>query len=162
MAGDTAPVLDRKELVVADHPGQTADAPHVGDVVYLRGGDFDGLQGEVVEVHEGQASVRVTVLFRPAVARVPFDQLSREPPSPPVAVAEPSPQPRPAARTAEEVFTPGRVAELCRVSERTVCKWFDSGRLPGYRTPAGRRRIPRADLIRFLQEHGMPLGELAS
>jgi excisionase family DNA binding protein len=129
-------------------------------VVYLRGCDLDGLQGEVVEVHGGQASVRVTVLFRRVVARVPFTQLSREPPSPPSEEAELLPQPRQAARATAEVFTPGQVAELCKVSQRTVCKWFDAGRLPGYRTPAGQRRIPRADLIRFLQEHGMPLGEL--
>jgi DNA-binding response OmpR family regulator len=42
-----------------------------------------------------------------------------------------------------------------------VSKWFDSGRLRGYRIPGSQdRRIPREHLIRFLKEHGMPLGEL--
>ena len=42
-----------------------------------------------------------------------------------------------------------------------MSKWFDSGRLRGYRIPGSQdRRIPREQLIRFLKEHGMPLGEL--
>jgi DNA-binding response OmpR family regulator len=42
-----------------------------------------------------------------------------------------------------------------------VSKWFDSGRLRGYRIPGSQdRRIPREHLIKFLKEHGMPLGEL--
>jgi DNA-binding response OmpR family regulator len=42
-----------------------------------------------------------------------------------------------------------------------VSKWFDSGRLRGYRIPGSQdRRIPREQLIKFLKEHGMPLGEL--
>src|SRR5262249_61456765 len=44
----------------------------------------------------------------------------------------------------------------------TVRKWFDSGRLRGYRIPGGQdRRIPRENLIRFLREHSMSLGGLA-
>ena len=59
------------------------------------------------------------------------------------------------------VFTPGQVAKICKVAPRTVSKWFDSGRLRGYRIPGSQdRRIPREHLIRFLKEHGMPLGEL--
>ncbi|MFN9201083.1 MAG: hypothetical protein ACK5WR_23660, partial [Planctomycetaceae bacterium] len=42
-----------------------------------------------------------------------------------------------------------------------MSKGFDSGRLRGYRSPGSQdRRIPREHLIRFLKEHGMPLGEL--
>jgi len=42
-----------------------------------------------------------------------------------------------------------------------VSKWFDSGRLRGYRIPGSQdRRVPREHLIKFLKEHGMPLGEL--
>lgn len=59
------------------------------------------------------------------------------------------------------IFTTGQVAKVCKVAPRTVSKWFDSGRLRGYRIPGSRdRRIPREHLIRFLKEHGMPLGEL--
>ena len=61
----------------------------------------------------------------------------------------------------KKVFTTGQVAKICKVAPRTVSKWFDSGRLRGYRIPGSQdRRIPRDNLIRFLKEHGMPLGEL--
>jgi len=60
-----------------------------------------------------------------------------------------------------KVFTIGQVAKICKVASRTVSKWFDSGRLKGYRIPGSQdRRIPREYLIRFLKEHGMPLGDL--
>ena len=61
----------------------------------------------------------------------------------------------------KKVFTTGQVAKICKVAPRTVSKWFDSGRSRGYRIPGSQdRRIPREHLIRFLKEHGMPLGEL--
>ena len=60
-----------------------------------------------------------------------------------------------------KVFSTGQVAKICKVAPRTVSKWFDSGRLKGYRIPGSQdRRIPREYLIRFLKEHGMPLGDL--
>lgn len=64
-------------------------------------------------------------------------------------------------RTGKKVFTTGQIARLCKVAQRTVAKWFDSGRLRGYRIPGSQdRRIPREHLIQFMKEHGMPLGEL--
>ena len=55
-----------------------------------------------------------------------------------------------------EVYTTGQVAKICKVAPRTVSKWFDSGRLKGYRIPGSQdRRIPREYLIKFLKEHGM-------
>lgn len=61
----------------------------------------------------------------------------------------------------KKVFTTGQVAKICKVAPRTVSKWFDSGRLVGYRIPGSQdRRIPRDNLIRFLKEHQMPLGDL--
>lgn len=60
-----------------------------------------------------------------------------------------------------KVFTTGQVAKICDVAPRTVTKWFDAGKLAGYRIPLSNdRRVPREQLIRFLKEHGMPLGEL--
>jgi excisionase family DNA binding protein len=60
-----------------------------------------------------------------------------------------------------KVFTTGQVAKICKVAPRTVSKWFDSGRLKGYRIPGSQdRRIPREYLIKFFKEHGMPLGDL--
>jgi PleD family two-component response regulator len=47
---------------------------------------------------------------------------------------------------------------MCR---QVVTKWFDSGRLKGYRIPGCQdRRIPLEYLIKFLKENGMPLGDL--
>jgi excisionase family DNA binding protein len=61
----------------------------------------------------------------------------------------------------KKVFTTGQVAKICQVAPRTVSKWFDSGRLRGYRIPGSQdRRIPREALIRFLKENQMPLGIL--
>jgi excisionase family DNA binding protein len=58
-----------------------------------------------------------------------------------------------------KVFTPDQVAKICKVARRTVCKWFESGRIKGYRTTDGKGepRIPREFLIKFLKEHGMPI-----
>jgi two-component system, OmpR family, response regulator RpaA len=61
----------------------------------------------------------------------------------------------------KKVFTTGQVAKICQVAPRTVSKWFDSGRLRGYRIPGSQdRRIPRDHLIKFLKENKMPLGRL--
>jgi len=60
-----------------------------------------------------------------------------------------------------KVFTTLQVAKICKVAPHAVKKWFDCGRLKGYRIPGSEdRRIPREYLIKFLKEHGMPLGEL--
>lgn len=61
------------------------------------------------------------------------------------------------------VYTTGDVARICQVAPRTVSKWFDTGRLKGYRIPGSLdRRIPRDSLIEFMRSHGMPLGELSA
>ena len=60
-----------------------------------------------------------------------------------------------------KVFTTGQVAKICKVAPKTVARWFDSGRLKGYRIPGTNdRRFTREFLIRFIKEHGMPLGDL--
>jgi excisionase family DNA binding protein len=57
----------------------------------------------------------------------------------------------------KDVLTTGEVAKICNVAPRTVTKWFDSGQLRGYRIPGSRdRRIPTAELIRFMKAHNMP------
>jgi excisionase family DNA binding protein len=58
----------------------------------------------------------------------------------------------------KEVLTTGEVAKICNVAPRTVSKWFDTGSLKGYRIPGSRdRRIPSAELIKFMRAHGIPL-----
>ena len=65
--------------------------------------------------------------------------------------------------TESTVYTTGEVARICQVAPRTVSKWFDTGRLKGYRIPGSLdRRIPRDSLVEFMRAHGMPLGELST
>ena len=48
------------------------------------------------------------------------------------------------------VFTTGEAADICKVSQQTIIRCFDSGRLKGFRVPGSRfRRIPREALIAF-------------
>lgn len=57
-----------------------------------------------------------------------------------------------------DVLTTGEVAKICNVAPRTVSKWFDTGQLHGYRIPGSKdRRIPVAELVRFMQAHGIPM-----
>ncbi len=61
----------------------------------------------------------------------------------------------------KKVFTTGQAAKICKVAPRMVAKWFDSGRLRGYRIPGSQdRRIPREHLRKFMKEHGLSTAEL--
>jgi excisionase family DNA binding protein len=61
----------------------------------------------------------------------------------------------------KNVFTTGEVADICNLSQQTVIRCFDNGRLRGYRVPGSRfRRIPRDALIQFMKEHKIPLDHL--
>jgi len=61
----------------------------------------------------------------------------------------------------KNVLTTGDVAKICNVAPRTVSKWFDNGQLRGYRIPGSKdRRIPLAELIRFMKMHNMPTDAL--
>ena len=63
----------------------------------------------------------------------------------------------------KNVYTTGEVAQICRVSQQTVIRCFDSGRLKGFRVPGSRfRRIPRDALVQFMKENGIPLDNLES
>ncbi len=61
------------------------------------------------------------------------------------------------------VFTTGEAADICKVSQQTIIRCFDSGRLRGFRVPGSRfRRIPRDALIQFMKENGIPPSSLDS
>jgi len=65
------------------------------------------------------------------------------------------------ARWNKLVFTTGEVAEICNVSQQTVIRCFDSGRLKGFRVPGSRfRRIPREALIQFMKDNAIPLDQI--
>jgi excisionase family DNA binding protein len=61
------------------------------------------------------------------------------------------------------VFTTGEAAKICKVSQQTIIRCFDSGQLRGFRVPGSRfRRIPRDILYRFMKENGIPTDALES
>lgn len=63
----------------------------------------------------------------------------------------------------KNLFTTGEAAEICNISQQTIIRCFDSGRLDGFRIPGSRfRRIPRENLIKFMKENGIPLDNLNS
>ena len=63
----------------------------------------------------------------------------------------------------KKVFTTGEAAKVCKVSQQTIIRCFDSGRLNGFRVPGSRfRRIPRDELIRFMRENDIPLETIGS
>lgn len=61
------------------------------------------------------------------------------------------------------VFTTGEAADVCKVSQQTIIRCFDNGRLKGFRVPGSRfRRIPREALVAFMKENGIPSDHLDS
>jgi two-component system, OmpR family, response regulator RpaA len=61
----------------------------------------------------------------------------------------------------KQVFTTGEAAEMCKVSQQTIIRCFDSGRLKGFRVPGSRfRRIPREELLRFMRDNEIPTDRL--
>ena len=58
----------------------------------------------------------------------------------------------------KDLYTTGEAAQICNVSQQTVIRCFDSGRLDGFRVPGSRfRRIPRDSLVKFMKDNGIPL-----
>jgi len=63
----------------------------------------------------------------------------------------------------KDLFTTGEAAEICRVSQQTIIRCFDSGRLEGFRVPGSKfRRIPRQSLVKFMKDNRIPLDNLES
>jgi two-component system OmpR family response regulator len=57
----------------------------------------------------------------------------------------------------KKIFTTGEAAEICKVSQQTIIRCFDAGRLGGFRVPGSKfRRIPRAELIKFMKGNEIP------
>ncbi len=63
----------------------------------------------------------------------------------------------------KQVFTTGEAAVICKVSQQTIIRCFDSGRLNGFRVPGSKfRRIPRAELLKFMRSNEIPTDVLES
>jgi excisionase family DNA binding protein len=63
----------------------------------------------------------------------------------------------------KDLFTTGEAAEICRISQQTIIRCFDAGRLEGFRVPGSRfRRIPRQSLVKFMKDNKIPLDSIES
>jgi excisionase family DNA binding protein len=61
------------------------------------------------------------------------------------------------------VFTTGEAAKICKVSQQTIIRCFDDGKLKGFRVPGSRfRRIPREALYKFMKDNNIPTDGLES
>jgi len=61
----------------------------------------------------------------------------------------------------KQIYTTGEAATLCKISQQTIIRCFDSGRLKGFRVPESKfRRIPRAELLRFMRDNSIPTDEI--
>ena len=61
----------------------------------------------------------------------------------------------------KQVFTTGEAAQVCGVSQQTIIRCFDSGRLGGFRVPGSKfRRIPHSDLLIFMKDNEIPCSRL--
>ncbi|MBL8851338.1 MAG: B12-binding domain-containing protein [Planctomycetaceae bacterium] len=58
---------------------------------------------------------------------------------------------------AGELVSPKQVARAIGVSESSLKRWCDTGRIPTTRTAGGHRRMRIADVIRFVREEQQPL-----
>ncbi len=63
--------------------------------------------------------------------------------------------------TQKTVYTTGEAAKICKVSQQTIIRCFDSGQLKGFRVPGSKfRRIPHDCLLAFMRENGIPTDSL--
>jgi excisionase family DNA binding protein len=63
----------------------------------------------------------------------------------------------------KDVYTTGEAADVCKVSQQTIIRCFDAGRLGGFRVPGSKfRRIPRDALVKFMKDNSIPLDNLES
>ena len=61
----------------------------------------------------------------------------------------------------KNVYSTGEAADVCKVSQQTIIRCFDAGRLTGFRVPGSRfRRIPRESLMKFMRDNDIPLDQL--
>jgi len=63
----------------------------------------------------------------------------------------------------KDLFTTGEAANICNVSQQTIIRCFDAGKVQGFRIPGSRfRRIPRSNLVKFMKDHNIPFDNLES
>lgn len=55
-----------------------------------------------------------------------------------------------------ELLTTTEISRMFKVNRVTVTQWIGAGKLPAIRTLGGYLRVPREDLVQFLQSNRMP------
>ena len=61
------------------------------------------------------------------------------------------------------VYTTGQIAEITNLSQQTIIRCFDKGKIQGFKVPGSKfRRIPHESLIRFLNQNNIPVPEFAT
>lgn len=61
-----------------------------------------------------------------------------------------------------DTFTPKELAKALGVSESSVKRWVDNGRLPAAKTAGGHRRIPLASVAKFIRHTGQSIADPAT
>ncbi|WLD58921.1 response regulator [Salinispirillum sp. LH 10-3-1] len=57
-----------------------------------------------------------------------------------------------------KTLTPGEIARLCDVHQRTVSRWIASGKLKGHQLPGrGDYRVLESDFLTFVESHHLPV-----
>ncbi len=63
----------------------------------------------------------------------------------------------------KQTYSTGEAAQICGISQQTIIRCFDRGQLKGFLVPGSKfRRIPRENLIKFMKQNSIPLGQLGS
>lgn len=57
-----------------------------------------------------------------------------------------------------KTLTPGEIAKLCDVHQRTVSRWIATGKLKGHQLPGrGDYRVLESDFVTFAEKHKLPI-----
>ncbi len=56
----------------------------------------------------------------------------------------------------KEAYSSSDIARLCHYNRETVKRWLEKGQLKGYRVGRGHWRVTPEDLVKFLEENGIP------
>ena len=57
-------------------------------------------------------------------------------------------------------FSVGQMAKILNVARTTVINWINDGKLKAFQLPGGNNRVTRENLVKFMNEYGIPLSLL--
>ena len=56
----------------------------------------------------------------------------------------------------EEAYSTFKIAEICRVTPRTVANWIDDNLIKSFKTPGNYRKVLRSDLENYETDYILP------